>query len=390
MKKASPLTSLLKRTCVALALTSITAAGTAYAQIKVGSILSVTGPAAFLGEDMKAGVEIAIDEINAAGGINGQKIEWVFYDTESQTAKAINATKRLISQDKVDIIVSGGNMSGIALAMQPMTEKAGIPFVSTEGSMDIVHPVAERNFTFKSTVDDDQVMDRLADFFAKKSIKKVAFLGDSSGFGQSASTQLKKIAVARGLDVMYETFNPGDTDLTPQLTKIRNAGAQAVICWTVTPAGLVFVKQANQLGLGKMTLIHSYGFVDQRYMELAGDAAKNLLLVSLKFPVGADLPATDPVRKPILEMSKRFEAKYKRKPNMFVAEAYDAMMLARIALEKGGQDKNKIREALNSIKDYAGVSGKFSFSPTSHSGLSKGDMVMVNFKDGAFRLVDYK
>lgn len=357
---------------------------------KIGSILSVTGPAAFLGEDMKAGMELAIEEINAKGGVGGRKIEWVFYDAESQTAKGINATKRLLTQDRVDMIVGGGNMSGMALAMVPMAEKAGIPFISTEGSMQIVTPVEERKWIFKSTVDDDQVMERLADYFAKKKIGKVAFLADASGFGQSAVAQMQKTAASRGLDVIYESFNPSDTDLTPQLTRIKDSGAGAIICWTVTPAGVVFIKQAQQLGLDKLTLIHSYGFVDQRYMELAGDAAKNLLLVSVKFPVGKDLPDSDPSKARILAVTKAFEQKFGRKPNQFVAQTYDAIYLAAQALEKGGQDKEKVRTALTAISGYDGVGGVFRFSPTRHSGLSKTDLVLVRYENGEFRLADYE
>src|SRR3984885_983919 len=98
--------------------------------LRIGSILSVTGPAAFLGEDMKAGLQLAVEEINAAGGINGRKIAWTFHDAESQTQKAISAARRLISQDRVEIILSGGNMSGIALAMAPLAEAAKVPFIS--------------------------------------------------------------------------------------------------------------------------------------------------------------------------------------------------------------------------------------------------------------------
>ena len=112
--------------------------------LTIGTILSTTGPAAFLGEDMKAGMEIAVEEINAAGGIAGEPVKWVFYDAESQTAKALAATRRLLSQDKVDIIVGGGNMSGIALAMVPLSAQAKTPFISTEGSLAIVDPVEQR------------------------------------------------------------------------------------------------------------------------------------------------------------------------------------------------------------------------------------------------------
>jgi branched-chain amino acid transport system substrate-binding protein len=126
------------------------AAAFAQASVRIGSVLSVTGPAAFLGEDMKAGMELAVEEINAKGGVAGKKIEWVFYDAESQTQKGLTATRRLLDQDKVDMIVGGGNMSGMAIAMLGLTEKASVPFISTEGAMDIVTPVAERQWTFRA------------------------------------------------------------------------------------------------------------------------------------------------------------------------------------------------------------------------------------------------
>jgi branched-chain amino acid transport system substrate-binding protein len=384
---------ILRRTFLAaLAALAATLAAPAAAQqkpVKIGSVLSVTGPAAFLGEDMKAAMELAIEEINAKGGIGGRKIEWFFYDAESQTQKGLNATRRLLTQDNVDMIVGGGNMSGMALAMLQQTEKAQLPFLSTEGSMQIVNPVAERQWTFKSTADDDLVMERLADYFAKKGWKKIALLADSSGFGQSAVEQMKRVAAARGLDVIYESFNPADTDLTPQLSKLKAAGPQAIICWTVTPAGVVFVKQAKSLGIDAQ-LIHSYGFVDGRYMELAGDSAKDLLLVSQKFIVGSDLPDSDPAKQKILDVTRNFVLKYKRQPNVFAGQTYDAIYLAKAAVEKGGTDKAKIRDAMTGIKGFQGVGGVFNFSPEKHSGLSKNDLVLVKWENGRFRLADYK
>lgn len=357
---------------------------------KIGTVLSMTGPAAFLGEDMKAGMQLAIDEINNAGGIKGKKIDWTFYDAESETQKGLSATRRLLTQDKVQMIVGGGNMSGMAIAMLQLTEKAKLPFISTEGSMAIVTPVSERPFTFKSTVNDDQVMERLADYFAKKKIKKVALLADSSGFGQSAVEVLKKIAPQRGLDVVYESFNPADTDMTPQMTKLKSEQVQAIVCWTVTPAGVIAMKQAKTLGLGDVPFIHSYGFVDKRYMDLAGDAAQGVLLVSVKFPVGEDLPDSDPAKKRILDLNKNFEARFKRRPNQFAAQTYDAIYLAKIAFENGGGDATKERDALQNIHNFNGVGGTFNFSPTQHSGLSKSDLVLLKYEGGRFRLADYQ
>lgn len=373
----------------ALALSGLRTGWAAEEPLRIGSILSVTGPAAFLGEDMKAGLQLAIDEINAAGGISGRKVVWTFYDAESQTQKAITATRRLISQDGVEVIVSGGNMSGIALAMAPIIEAAKIPFISSEGALSIVTPVQERHWVFKSTVDDEDVLERIADYLDKKKIKKVALLADSSGFGQGAEAQMRKVGPRRNLDVMYESFGPGDTDLMPQLTRIRDSGAGAVICWTVTPAGVVFLKQALQLGLDSRTLIHSYGFVSAHYMELAGEAANPLLLASLKLPVGDQLPDTDPLKAGILKLFQSYKARFERPASLYAAESYDAAMLAKLALSNVGGDPAKLPEGLEKIRNYAGISGVFNFSPERHSGLSKQDIVLVNWRDGRFNLVDY-
>lgn len=358
--------------------------------VRIGTILSVSGPAAFLGQDMKDGAQLAVDEINAAGGIDGRKIEWIFYDAQSQTQQAITEARRLLSNDGVAIIVGGGNMSGIALAIAPMAEAAKVPFVSTEGASAIVNPVADHHWSFKSTVDDYLVLQRAADYFDKKGLRKIALLADTSGFGQGAAEQLKIVAKERDLDAIYESFTPSDTDLIPQLGRIRDAGAQAIICWTVTPAGVVFLKQAQQLGLDeKLPLIHSYGFVTGKYMELAGSAAAKLLLLSQKFVVGDQLPDADPVKPKIAVLTDRFKQRFNRVPNQFVAQTYDALYLAKIALQQGGSDREKVRAALENIRDYRCASGIFSFSPEHHSGLAKNNIVLINWANGRFNLVDY-
>jgi len=172
-------------------------------------------------------------------------------------------------------------------------------------------------------------------------------LADTSGVGQGATEQLKIFAKERNLDAIFESFAPSDTDLIPQLSRIRDAGAQVILCWTVTPAGVVFLKQAQQLGLDeKLTLIHSYGFVTGKYMELAGSAAAKLLLLSQKFVVGDQLPDSDPVRPKIAALTDSFKRRFNRTPNQFVAQTYDAIYLAKIALANGGSDREKVREAL--------------------------------------------
>jgi branched-chain amino acid transport system substrate-binding protein len=125
-------------------------------------------------------------------------------------------------------------------------------------------------------------------------------------------------------------------------------------------------------------------------MELAGDSANGLVLSAVKFTVGNDLPDSDPSKKRIVDLTKRFQAKYGHMPNQFAGPCYDAMMLAKIALEKTDGDKSKMPAAFEAIRNYNGVGGSLSFGPEQHTAVSKDDLVMVGYRNGGFYLVDYK
>jgi branched-chain amino acid transport system substrate-binding protein len=359
------------------------------APIRIGSIFSYTGPAAFLGDRMKRSVELLVEESNKRGGINGRRIESIIYDAASESTKAVLAAKRLIEQDQVDVIVGDGNRSDIGLALIPTVQRAEVPLMSVSGATGLVEPVRDRAWVFKSTVNDTEVIARLLDFFKKRSIKDVAMLNDTGAFGVSARDQLRAQAPAAGINVVYEEFGPGDSDLTTQLTRIRGTSAQAIICWTVTPAGVVFLKNAQQLGLKQM-LVHGFGFVADRYMQLAGDAAEGLFLTSLKFPIAEQLPDGDPIKTTILDYKARYRAKFNEETDVYGGQAWDGIgMVAQAITRGGGSERGKIRAGLEEhIRGYRGVGGLFNFSPQKHWGLAKSDVVMIEWRQGKFRLVD--
>ena len=356
---------------------------------KIGSIFSYTGPAAFLGDRMKRSVELFVEEANKKGGIQGHPIELFLYDAASESSKAVLAAKRLIEQDRVDVIVGDGNRSDIGLALVPSVQRAELPLMSVSGATALVEPVKDRAWVFKSTVNDVEVMARLLDFFKKKGVKDVAMVNDTGAFGVSARDQLRAQAPGAAINVVaWEEFQPADTDLTTQLTRIRNTSAQAVICWTVTPAGVVFLKNARQLGLKQM-LVHGFGFVADRYMNLAGDAADGLLLTSLKFPVAEQLPDTDPIKATILDYKARYRAKYNEDTDVYGGQAWDGITMVTHVMAQTGNARDKIRAGLETqIKEFKGVGGIFTFSPQRHWGLAKTDVVMIEWRGGKFRLVD--
>ena len=305
---------------------------------------------------MKRSVELFVEEANKKGGIGGRRIELTLYDAGSESTKAVLAAKRLIEQDKVDVIVGDGNRSDIGLALVPSVQRAEVPLMSVSGATALVEPVKDRAWVFKSTVNDTEVIARLLDFFKKRGIKDVAMLNDTGAFGVSARDQLRAQAPAAGINVVYEEFGPGDNDLTTQLTRIRGTNAQAIICWTVTPAGVVFLKNAQQLGLKQM-LVHGFGFVADRYMQLAGDAAEGLYLTSLKFPVAEQLPDSDPIKATILDYKARYRAKYNEETDVYGGQAWDGIgMVAQAITRTGSGERGKIRSGLE--ESHQGVQGR--------------------------------
>jgi branched-chain amino acid transport system substrate-binding protein len=359
------------------------------APIRIGSIFSYTGPAAFLGDRMKRSVELFVEEQNKRGGINGRRIESVIYDAASESTKAVLAVKRLIEQDRVEVIVGDGNRSDIGLSLVPTVQRSEVPLMSVSGATALVEPVRERAWVFKSTVNDVEVVARLLDFLKKRGIRDIAMLNDTGAFGVSARDQVRAQAPAAGINVVYEEFGPGDNDLTTQLTRIRGTNAKAIVCWTVTPAGVVFLKNAQQLGLKQM-LIHGFGFVADRYMQLAGDAAEGLLLTSLKFPVAEQLPDSDPIKATILDYKARYRAKFNEETDVYGGQAWDGIgMVAHAIARTGSSERAKIRAGLEEhIREYRGVGGIFEFSAKKHWGLAKSDVVMIEWRQGKFRLVD--
>jgi branched-chain amino acid transport system substrate-binding protein len=357
--------------------------------LRIGSIFSYTGPAAFLGDRMKRSVELFVEEANRKGGIGGRPLELHLYDAASESSKAVLAAKRLIEQDRVDVIVGDGNRSDIGLAIIPSVQRAQVPLMSVSGATALVEPVKDRAWVFKSTVNDVEVVARLLDFFKKKGIKDVAMLNDTGAFGVSARDVLRAQAPGAGINVVaWEEFQPSDNDLTTQLTRIRATSARAIICWTVTPAGVVFLKNARQLGLSQM-LVHGFGFVADRYMQLAGEAAEGLLLTSLKFPVAEQLPDTDPIKATILDYKARYRARYGEDTDVYGGQAWDGMGMVAHVIQAAGGGREKIRAGLETqIKEFKGVGGIFTFSPQKHWGLAKSDVVMIEWRQGKFRLVD--
>lgn len=354
------------------------------AKIKIGALFSVTGPPSFLGEPERNSAKMIIDEINAKGGIKGKKLELIVYDTGGDATKAVQAANRLIKEDKVAAII-GPSTTGETMAVIPVAEKEGIPLISCAAGSKITDPV--KKWVFKTAQNDGLAVAKIFEHLNKKKVTNVAILTVSDGFGSSGREQLKANAARFGIKIVVDdTYGPKDTDMTSQLTKIRGSQAQAIICWGTNPGPAVIAKNVKQLGI-KLPLFMSHGVSSKKFIELAGDAAEGIIIPSGKVIVADVLPANDKQKKSLMAFVKNYQKHYKAEGDHFGGHAWDAVMLLKGAIERGGDTPAAIRDQLEKTVNFPGIGGIFTYSAADHAGLSKDAFVLVEIKNRDWALV---
>jgi len=352
--------------------------------IKIGALFAVTGPASFLGEPERNTAQMVVDEINKAGGIKGRKLQLITYDTQGDATKAVQAATRLIKEDKVVAIV-GPSTTGDTMAVIPLVEKAQIPLVSCAAGIKITEPV--KPWVFKTAQNDSLAVAKVYEHLVKRKINKVALLTVSDSFGSSGREQLKTQAAKYGIQIVSDdTYGPKDTDMTPQLTKIRTNQSQALICWGTNPGPALITRNAKQLGL-KLPIYMSHGVSSKKFIDLAGDAAEGVILPSGRVLVADLLPNSDRQKKSLMSFVQDYQRHYKTEGDHFGGHAWDAIMLLKSAMVKAGSNSASIRDQLEKTKNFAGIGGIFNYSPTDHSGLSKDAFVLVEVKGKDWKLV---
>ncbi len=357
------------------------------AEFRIGAVFAVTGPAAALGELEKKTAEMLEAQINKAGGVNGAPVKLVLYDTESDPTKAVMAVKKLIENDKVDVII-GPTTSGESLAMIEPVEKSEVPNISCAASIKIVQPV--RKWVFKTPQSDVMAVEHIYDRLKQEGKTKVAIICDTTAFGESGRVELQRLASNYGLVIVAdERFGDKDTDTTAQLTKIKGTDAQALVCWGANlPGPAVVARNRKQLGIAT-PIYFSHGVANFKFIQNAGDAAEGVFFPAGKLLVADQLSDTDPQKQVLLQYKTDFETAFKDSVNTFGGHAYDAFHMAVNAckaIPAGKFSKAALRDEIEKIKGFVGTGGVFTMSPTEHNGLASGCFVTVTVSGGAFKL----
>ncbi len=367
---------------MALGLVAALGASAAAAQepIRIGAFLSVTGPAAFLGDPEQKTLEMVVERINAEGGVLGRKLQLISYDDVGDAEKARTFAKRLIEQDRVDAIV-GGSTTGTTMAAVPLAEAAMTPFVSLAGAVVIVEPV--KKWVFKTPHTDRMACEKIFVDVQARKLSKVALISGGGGFDKSMRGECLKVAPKYGIEVIAdETYGAADTDMTAQLTKIRSSSAQVVLNAGFGQGPAIVTRNYRQVGR-TLPLYQSHGVASKEYVKLSGAAAEGVRLPAAALLVPELLAGSDP-QKPVVTAYKRdYEARYKTDVSTFGGHAYDGLMLVVNAMKRAGSvDKAKLRDALEATQGYVGTGGVVNMSASDHLGLDLSAFVMLEVRGG--------
>jgi branched-chain amino acid transport system substrate-binding protein len=351
--------------------------------ITIGAVLDITGAGASLGVPERQTLELLADQLQAEGGIDGREVELIIEDDQSTEDGAAQAMNKLVNEDEVDIVL-GASRTGPSLAMRPIAEQSQIPMISLAATAAIVDG---SEWVFKSAQNDRVVIERMIEYMAGQGWTTIGLARDASGFGEGVQEIFDEVGAASGISVVaVERFAPDATDFTAQMVNLRNAAADVNVIWGIPPAAGLAQRAYAQLGI-TTPVMQSHGIGNQVFLDTAAESANGLVAPLGRLVVADQLPADDPQREVITTFIDDYTAEYGESPSTFAGHAYDGWQLAVDALREVGTDPQALRDHLEGVEDFVGISGTFTMTPEDHSGLTKDALVLVTVQNGEWTLL---
>ncbi|MCG5238107.1 ABC transporter substrate-binding protein [Xanthobacter oligotrophicus] len=369
---------------VALALMATAAS----ADIKIGAIVSETGPASSLGDPEARTIRMMVEELNAKGGIKGEKAKLVLYDDSGDPSKAKTFATRLVEDDGVVAMV-GGTTTGTSLAILAVAEESKVPFISLAGAIEIIDPV--KPYVFKTPHTDRMACQKIFEDMKSRGLIKIGLISGTDGFGASMRAQCLAVAKSSGIEIVAdETYGPKDADMTPQLTNIRNKpGIQAILNSGFGQGPATITRNYAQLGI-TLPLYQSHGVASNAFIELSSAKnAEGVRLPGTALLVGELLDPKDPQKAVVLAYKASFEKVAGGAPvSTFGGYAHDAMRILTEAIAKAPSAKPAvIRDAIEATTGLVGTTGTYNYSKTDHLGLDLSAFRILEINNGGWKLV---
>ncbi|HEY9530696.1 MAG TPA: ABC transporter substrate-binding protein [Burkholderiales bacterium] len=371
------------------------AASAAWAQtIKIGLVTALSGQSARAGEAITRGLSVAIDEINAGGGVLGRKLELVRRDDEATPAKGVIAARELLFREKVTVLF-GGLDTPVSLAIVPIVNDQKIPFMGPwAAGTPITKNGAKDNYVFRVSAVDEIVNKAMLQYSQKVfNAKNCGMILVNNPWGESNEKGLIAALGAKGMKPAgIEKFEGNDVDVVPQLTRLKNAGADCLfLVGNVGPSAQV-VKSLDRMGW-KPPIVSHWGPAGGRFTELAGPSAKEVHFVQTYSFFGRQGPAGEKVLAALKKKYADIKGPGDVTPAVGVANAYDAMMLTALAIRAAGAtDGPKVRDGFYKIGRYEGLIKTYDkpFSPGNHDAVNENDYVWAQFIDNQILPVGMK
>ena len=362
--------------------------GTAQGDINVGVTLSATGPAASLGIPERNTFELLPTTIA------GQKVNWIVLDDGSDTTKAVTNTRKLLSEDKVDVIV-GSTVTPNSLAMIDIVADAETPMIAMAASARVVDPANPKTkWVFKTPQSDSLMADAIAVSMKANGVKTIGYIGFNDAYGDSWLAEIKRSAQTAGIKVVAEEkYNRNDASVTGQILKIVATNPDAVLIGASgTPAATPQKELAARNYKGKVYQTH--GVANPDFLRVVGKEGNGTILPAGPMLVYEQLPAGNPVKKSAAEYVTKYEAKYGTR-STFGGHAWDAYLLLSHAIPdalKKAQPGTKefraaLRDGLENAKDIHGAHGVFNMNPQDHNGLDNRARMMIRIEDGKWVVI---
>ncbi|HHV78481.1 MAG TPA: ABC transporter substrate-binding protein [Firmicutes bacterium] len=320
--------------------------------IKIGTVGPLTGNAATYGVSTKKGVEIAVDEVNAEGGINGQQVKLISEDSKGDQTEAANATRKLVEQDKVAAII-GAVLSSETFAAGPIANDGKVPMMSPSSTAPGIPDIGP--FVFRNCISDNVQAVQVAEYAIKElKLKRFAIMYTNNDYGVALKNAFEAKAKELAQVVGIEAYNDGETNFSVQLSKLKAKSPDALFIGGYYTEVSKIAQQAKQLGM-KVQLLGGDGFYSDKLVQLGGDAVEGAV-----FSAGFYSGDTSP---DVVKFVKAYKAKFNNEePDMFAAQAYDAAKIILTAMKKAGTAGQALRDAIAATKDFPGITGTTSFA----------------------------
>jgi branched-chain amino acid transport system substrate-binding protein len=368
---------------------TVLAAPNAKADIKVGIVVSASGPGSALGQPQMRTVAALPKEIG------GEKVVYVVLDDESDPTKGTQNARRLVIQDGVDILI-GSSLTPVTMPMLDVAAESGTPIISLAAATAIVQPMdARRKWAFKVVPNDDLMAAAILKYIAKSGIKTLGYIGVSDGYGEGYYKEISRLAPTLGISVTtHEVYARADTSVTGQALQVIGSNPEAVfIASAGTPAVLPQEALRERGYSGK--IFQTHGVASEEFIKLGGANVEGAIFTGEAFTIADDLPANDPFRQARDEFVSSYEKVNGQKPNIFGAHLWDAIALFKRAVPnamkvaKPGTPEFRaaLRDELERGKDVYLNNGLSTMSPTDHNGYDERSAFLIKVEGGRFRLL---